>query len=99
MPRGLAKTRRVHPPTVRTPQLYSPTGLDLKPVKIGPEGTFKPGCSGDYSHYLGNLAWRMIGELLRPVLTNFRSSPIRLYSWGVNPSRYPGNANAGGRSG
>ena len=39
-----------------TPQLYSPIGLDLKLVKIGPEGAFKPGCSGDHSRYLGNLA-------------------------------------------
>ena len=38
-----------------TPQLYSPMGLDLMPVEAGPEDTLKPGFSGDYSRYLGNL--------------------------------------------
>ena len=35
--RGRAGSRRIDPPTVWTPQLYSPTGLDLKPVETGPE--------------------------------------------------------------
>ena len=31
-----------------TPLLYSPVGLDLKPVKASPEDTLNPGYSRDF---------------------------------------------------
>ena len=37
--------RRVHLSSVRTPQVDSPIGLDLKLAKLPPEDTLKPTCS------------------------------------------------------
>ena len=48
------------------PRLYSPIGMDLKLVKMGPEHTLKPRCSGYYSYCLGNLLRRILGELFGP---------------------------------
>ena len=65
------------------PQLYSPIGLDLKPVEVSLKDTVKLGFSGAYSPCMGSLTRRMIRGLSGPVSTGFRSSPVGLYSWGV----------------